>query len=129
MKKLLLLFMTAVLGLCSLRATAQTTLTVADGTSSNYYVPVYGLYMDYYLRTQIIYPEAMLADMVGGTITQLSFYFQTPPTNPAEWTSTMNIGLGVTDQATLPAASIDAFLGLPLSDLPALRSASSPPLW
>ena len=105
MKKLLLLFMTAVLGLCSLRATAQATLTVADGTSSNYYVPVYGLYMDYYLRTQIIYPEAMLADMVGGTITQLSFYFQTPPTDPAEWTSTMNIGLGVTDQATLPAAS------------------------
>ena len=29
--------------------------------------------------------------------------------------------------ATLPAASIDAFLGFPLSDLPALRRASRPP--
>ena len=105
MKRLLLLLLTAVLGLCSLRATAQETLTVGDGTATNYYVPVYGLYLDYYIRTQIVYPETMLADMAGGTITQLSFYFQTPPDSPTEWTSTLSFGLGISDQSTLPAAS------------------------
>ena len=100
MKKILLLFLTAVLGFGSLRVSAQETLTVADGTQSNYYVPIYGLYMDYYLRTQIIYPESMLTNMVGGTITELSFYFETQPADPSEWTSTMSVGMAIVNQST-----------------------------
>ena len=100
MKKILLLFLTAVLGFGSLRVSAQETLTVADGTQSNYYVPIYGLYMDYYLRTQIIYPESMLTNMVGGTITELSFYFETQPADPSEWTSTMSVGMAIVNQGT-----------------------------
>ena len=100
MKRLILLFLTLMMGFGSLKVSAQATLTVADGTQSNYYVPIYGLYMDYYLRTQIIYPESMLTDMVGGTISELSFYFETLPANPSEWTSTMNVGMAIVNQST-----------------------------
>ena len=100
MKRLILLFLTLMMGFGSLKVSAQVTLTVADGTQSNYYVPIYGLYMDYYLRTQIIYPESMLTDMVGGTISELSFYFETPPAEPSEWTSTMNVGMAIVNQST-----------------------------
>lgn len=61
-------------------ASAQNTLTVADGTTTNAYVPVYGYYADAYLRSQIIYPAADIAaavntvDMNGGSITGLTFY-------------------------------------------------------
>ncbi|MBR4774188.1 MAG: fibronectin type III domain-containing protein, partial [Bacteroidales bacterium] len=61
-------------------ASAQNTLTVADGTATNAYVPVYGLYADAYLHSQIIYPAADIAaavntvDMNGGSITGLTFY-------------------------------------------------------
>ena len=100
MKRLILLFLTLMMGFGSLKVSAQATLTVADGTQSNYYVPIYGLYMDYYLRTQIIYPESMLTDMVGGTISELSFYFETLPADPSEWTSTMNVGMAIVNQST-----------------------------
>ena len=53
---------------------AQETLTVADGTTTNNYVPVYGYYADAYLRSQVIYPASDLAVMTGGTIEQLTFY-------------------------------------------------------
>ncbi len=49
-------------------------LTVADGTATNGYVPVYGYYTDNYLRCQIIYPATMLAAMTGGSIERLTFY-------------------------------------------------------
>lgn len=61
-------------------ASAQNTLTVADGTTTNGNVPVYGLWADAYLRCQTIYPAADIAaevntiDMNGGTITGLTFY-------------------------------------------------------
>ena len=47
MKRLILLFLTLMMGFGSLKVSAQATLTVADGTQSNYYVPIYGRYMDY----------------------------------------------------------------------------------
>ena len=107
MKKILLLFMTLVMGFGSLRVSAQETLTVADGTNSNYYVPVYGLYMDYYIRTQIIYPESMLTDMVGGMITELAFYFQTLPSDPSSWTSVMNVSMGIVNQTGFSSAFLN----------------------
>ncbi|MBR6049100.1 MAG: choice-of-anchor J domain-containing protein [Bacteroidales bacterium] len=49
-------------------------ITVADSTATNGYVPVYGLYADSYLRSQIVYPAADLAAMTYGAINSLTFY-------------------------------------------------------
>lgn len=54
---------------------AQTdTTTVSDGTSTNSYIPVYGLYVDEAQHNQIIYPTSMLADLMGDSITGMAFY-------------------------------------------------------
>lgn len=61
-------------------AGAQNTLTVADGTATNDYVPVYGYYADAYLRSQFVYPASDIAaatttvGMSGGSITGMTFY-------------------------------------------------------
>ncbi len=60
-------------------------LTVADGTATNGYVPVYGYYTDNYLRCQMIYPASMLTTMAGGTIEGLTFYSSTTNTT---WNNT-----------------------------------------
>ncbi len=49
-------------------------LTVHDGTTTNGYVPVYGFYADAYLRSQFVYPADELSEMVGGTISSMTFY-------------------------------------------------------
>ena len=72
MKKILLTLMLICASVFSLTLSAQQTLTVADGTTTNSYVPVYGLWMDDYIRAQMIYPANLLSDMVGSTITQLT---------------------------------------------------------
>ena len=56
-------------------AQAQEELTVCDGTATNEYVPFYGYYADANQHNQMIYPAADLAEMDGGTISQLVFYF------------------------------------------------------
>ena len=50
-------------------------LTVAEGTDEAQYAPFYGFQMDALGSiSQVIYPADMLADMNGGTITELKFY-------------------------------------------------------
>ena len=54
---------------------AATQVTVCEGTSTNYYVPFYGLYFDdNYQIDQMIYPESLLTNLVGKTITSVTFY-------------------------------------------------------
>ncbi len=108
MKKVLLLLLTVMLGFGSLQLSAQQTLTVADGTSTNSYVPVYGLWLDNYTRAQVVYPETMLTNMVGGAISELTFYFSTPPSSPGNWTSNFEVRLG-----TAPATTLSSFLPSP----------------
>ena len=50
------------------------TLTVNDGTATNSYVPVYGLYTDDHIKSQFIIPAADLSAMAYGNITKLTFY-------------------------------------------------------
>lgn len=57
---------------------AQNELTVCTGTATNNYVPVYGFYTDAYLNCQVIYPDSLLEDMAGQTITGISFAISTP---------------------------------------------------
>ncbi len=49
-------------------------LTIADGTATNSYVPVYGFYADAYLNAQFMYPGTMLAAISGQNLTQMTFY-------------------------------------------------------
>ena len=53
---------------------AQTTVTVADGTATNSYIPIYGLYADEDQHNQFIYPASMLSDLSGGMITGMTFF-------------------------------------------------------
>ena len=57
-------------------------ITVADGTETSSYVPVYGLWCDYYTRSEMIYPAEMLEEMEGGEITSLTFYLSSPASAP-----------------------------------------------
>ena len=74
-------------------------ITVADGTSTSSYIPVYGLWMDDYTLSEMIYPAEMLEEMEGGQITSMSFYISSPC---ASWApATFNVFLMEVDNATM----------------------------
>ena len=79
MKKILfLMLMLLTMGVSGF---AQSTLTVANGTETNQYVPVYGFYADSYLRCQTIYPSSMLTsttDITGESILGVTYYLSSP---------------------------------------------------
>ena len=64
-------------------------LTVANGTATNTYVPIYGYYCDADQHNQVVYPASMLADMENNYITSLSFYQQ--QTASSSWGTTVTI--------------------------------------
>ena len=71
MKKFFTLIAVAVMAF----AAQATEMTVCDGTDTNNYVPIYGLYVDTDgTFGQMIYPADMLTDMVGKEITGVKFY-------------------------------------------------------
>ena len=49
-------------------------LTVHDGTTTNSYVPIYGLWVDNITKSQFIIPAADLASMQYGIINKMTFY-------------------------------------------------------
>ena len=74
MQKVLKRMLLAALLFLPIVTNAQQTLTVADGTTTNSYVPIYGYYADAYLRSQFIYPADSLSTMAGQTILSMTFY-------------------------------------------------------
>ncbi len=74
-------------------------LTVCRGTSTNGYVPVYGYYADAYLRMQMIYPADSLADMAGGSISQLTWFISSPADD--SWGCSFVVKLANTTATTL----------------------------
>ena len=87
-KKLFIIsFLLLLCGVTRLPAQTNST-TVAEGTTTSNYIPIYGSYMSSWQHNQILYPESMLADMVGGTISEISFYTQAPGFNKT-WDATM----------------------------------------
>ena len=69
---------------------AQTTVTVADGTETNSYIPVYGLYADEDQHNQFIYPASMLSDL-SGMITGMTFYMSSPASSAWGGSATISI--------------------------------------
>ena len=74
-------------------------LTVHDGEQTNSYVPVYGFYGDAYLKCEMVYPAAELAQMAGASINSIKFY----PSTPADeaWTSTWQVFVAEVADATI----------------------------
>ncbi|MCR4811416.1 MAG: fibronectin type III domain-containing protein [Bacteroidales bacterium] len=53
---------------------AQETYLVANGTTTNSYVPIYGFYTEQYQRCQTIYPSSMLEEINGGQILSIKYF-------------------------------------------------------
>ncbi|MCR4826540.1 MAG: fibronectin type III domain-containing protein [Bacteroidales bacterium] len=104
MKKILFFLLTALIGLGSLTLSAQS-VTVANGSATNDYIPVYGLWLDANQHNQIIYPESMLTGLVGEDINTIMFYFSSEPSN--SWTSTVTLSMGITANASFSSATHD----------------------
>ena len=65
-----------------------TELTVYNGTATNQYIPMYGYYFDNYTKSEYIIPASQLTDMVGGTISAITFYPSSVATTSSTWTNT-----------------------------------------
>ena len=74
-------------------------ITVNDGTSTNSYVPIYGLWVDEITKSQFIIPAADLAAMQLGTINKLTFYSSNA--NVSWGAATFNVYLTTTNNTTL----------------------------
>ena len=59
---------------CSTNIVRADELIVADGTTTNEMLPIYGYYADTRFTNQFIYPAADLADMADGTIKGVTFH-------------------------------------------------------
>ena len=91
-------------------ANAQETLTVyANETTTNSYVPVWGLWADNSLQCEIVYPASELEDMAGGEISALKFYTSSTSTNIGtasasnNWDGTFKIFMKEVEATTLSA--------------------------
>ncbi|MCR4965894.1 MAG: fibronectin type III domain-containing protein [Bacteroidales bacterium] len=104
MKKVLFFFLAILLSFSSLSLSAQSVI-VANGTVTNSYIPFYGFYLDDAQHNQVIYPESMLTDLVGESITGMIFYLATTPSST--WTSSITLSLGVTTNTGFTSATHD----------------------
>ena len=101
----MLFVLAALLSFAAAHAQGTATVVVADSTATNTYVPIYGNWADAYLRCQVIYPESMMAELVGSEIQGLTYYLSTPA--GAAWTGTFDVKMGTTANATFDAAWAD----------------------
>lgn len=80
--------------------------TIADGTETNSYVPVYGLYCDNPQRTQMIYPASMLTDLVGMDLTGVTFYVSSG-SNASTWDDGIfTVRMGTTTATSVSSAFV-----------------------
>ena len=108
MKKAFSVLMLLVAMLFAWPVRAQLQLTVADGTTTNSYVPVYGLWADSYTRSQMIYPSTDLVMMTGGTINGLTFYTSSSYAS-LDWTNAVfQVKIGEVTSTTLSTWSTAA---------------------
>ncbi len=87
------------------------TLDVADGTETNNCVPVHGYYYDTQgITSQMIYPESLIEDMQGSTITGIKFYCSNA--NGIVFSGgKLTFTIGTTTQSTFSSASAITITG------------------
>ena len=71
------------------------TKTVADGSSTNDYIPFAGRYADGIQHQQVIYPSEMLTDIMGSTISSMTFYLNNLPAT--SWNCPFSVRLASVD--------------------------------
>ena len=77
-------------------------VTVCNGTTSNNYIPVYGVYADTQgCTSEFIIPSTTegMNEMIGATISKLTFYLDSPADEA--WTSTFQVYIDEVDNTTL----------------------------
>ncbi|MBQ8957895.1 MAG: fibronectin type III domain-containing protein, partial [Bacteroidales bacterium] len=79
-------------------------LTVFDGTVTNAYVPVEGIYADYYQKCEYVMPAGNLTEMSGMDINSMKFYLSQSSTQP--WASTWTVFM-----KEIGTATVNAFQG------------------
>jgi len=83
---------------------AQETYLVANGTETNSYVPIYGLYTDAYIHSQTIYPSSILEELSdGGTILSLKWFLSSPTSSILN--GTFQVRLGETNQESFSGST------------------------
>ena len=75
------------------------TLTVNDGTNTNSYVPIYGYFADATCKSQFIIPASALGDMLGGTVSDMTFYLNS--SSSISFTGTWDVYVKEVDNTTL----------------------------
>ncbi len=82
-------------------------LTVADGTATNEYVPVYGYYSDTQgNKSQMLYLASDLASLADAEITGLTFYYESGATS---WgAATFDVKLAEVENSTLTKNAVSA---------------------
>ena len=74
---------------------------VADGTTTNSYVPVYGYYVDNYTRSQFVYPAESLSTLANKQLTGMTFFAETASAN---WgVANFKVYVTETENATISA--------------------------
>ena len=76
---------------------------VANGTTTNSYIPVYGTWLDADQINYIIYPDTMLTALIGKQITSLTFYSSTAS---QPWTSVATVKMGQTSLTELTTSTV-----------------------
>ena len=99
---------TLLLGFLALAALGNSlhaeTLEICNGSVTNGQVPLYGTYFDdNYQLSQMIYPESLLTEMIGGRITSLTFYSNNADNLSALTGGSFNIRVGMTSISTFNA--------------------------
>ena len=98
--------------IASFTPTDAYTITLNDGTTTNNYVPVYGLYVDDYSKSQFIIPAQDLDELAGAEITKLTFYASTQSTN---WGAALfDVRLKEIEYTTFPSTTFEDWDGMTL---------------
>ena len=91
------------------RAIVVTDATVADGTTTNSYLPIYGNQYASKQINQMIYPASMLTEIQGKKIKSMTFY---PTAALSFYGGSFNVSVGMTTQATYPQTNYRRLTGL-----------------
>ena len=109
LKKLLQIASVALLLAVPLGSRAQTErLVVADGTATNSYLPIYGMWVDAAQHNQVLYPSSMLTSLAGDSLKSICFYMSSPNSTP--WGTTVTLSLAEVGQE-----GITALLDVPMT--------------
>lgn len=79
-------------------------IIIADGTTTNANLPVWGNWADAVQHSQSIYPASLLTDLMGQTFSSITYYMTTT-TDPAWRNGTWEVSIGTTEQESYASSA------------------------